>query len=161
MSYRLVVHERILVLHPDIQGPSGKLDGSAKGMTHFLRELAALAGQPDGEGGNPVFELYFGQVLTRTCVTMGTAAPYLAITAFLPRDQRLAGLSASAEQLGSVALPADSDLLWHADDACYIIARHIPVSDFLDEPSVLDAVMDASIQANTWLSLACAAAPIN
>lgn len=119
-------------------------------MQHFLAEIAEFGGQ----AGAPLIELQFGDVATVTSLLLEAPGPSLSITAHLPRQEEFSFFDMSHCWIffSDTALTACSELLWHADSGHYVVIRQIPVLDLPDERSVLDAIMDTSTDAASWLS---------
>jgi hypothetical protein len=118
----------------------GTLDGSLSRITALLRELIQLTGYD--EGGVPVLELQFGDILTRTALHT-LDKNYLVVTAMLPK-------------FGAGPYPAppgrDMEFLWHADEGRYIGLRLVPIGSLRDARSVMDAILAASDQASAWMT---------
>ena len=118
----------------------GTLDGSLARITALLRELIELTGHD--EGGVPVLELQFGDILTRTALhALGQS--YLVITAMLPTCGD-GGYRAPHGQ--------DMEFLWDADEGRYIGLRMVPIGSLPDERSVMDAILATSDMASAWLT---------
>ncbi|WP_136416927.1 MULTISPECIES: hypothetical protein [Oxalobacteraceae] len=126
----------------------GRLDGSVAAVERFLREMSGLAGQDSESRVTPVLELRFGDVLTLSSVIADTAAPGLGITAFLPRrSQPDYGSMTSAQSAMQLSFAGETELLWHAEEGRYVLTRKILLTDFPDERSVLDAILDTADKA--------------
>lgn len=135
-------------MEPNPSDVPGRLDGSVVAVERFLREMSGLAGQ-DGESGDPpVLELRFGEVLTLSSVIADAVAPGLGITAFLPRrSQPDYGSMGSLQSAMQDSLVGETDLLWHAEEGCYVLTRKVLLTDLPDERSVLDAILDTADKA--------------
>lgn len=128
-------------------------------INRFLKELVELAGQGD-YAHMPVLELQFGDVLTRTSLSLSGDVPCLSIVALLPQDDRLNYLSRLTRPLvSSNASSHETELLWHADEGRYVVTCSIPTVELPDDRSVLDAILDTSDQARAWFAAVCACAP--
>lgn len=115
-------------------------DAGTARITALLRELVALTGQD--EGGVPVLELRFGDILTRTALH-ARDKNYLVVTAMLP-------------PCGDGGYPPphvrDMEILWDADDGRYIGLRMVPIGALPDECSVMDAILATSDMASDWMA---------
>ncbi|RZI42226.1 hypothetical protein EGT07_13470 [Herbaspirillum sp. HC18] len=117
-------------------------------MRKFLSELVELTGQTNRRHTAPVLELLLGEVITRTTLSSNGETPCLSIIALLPRSEKLSHLPSAAMQ--PVSSQGKTELLWHADEGRYVFSRTIPIAEFSDEASVLDAILDTSDEATTW-----------
>lgn len=139
---------------------TGKLDGSAAGMKRLLQELVELAGQVN-DVQTPVLELQFGDVLTKTTVSVSRGIQCLSVIALLPRTEKLNHLSPSSRLLASSPTSErETELLWHADEGRYVVVCNTPISDLPEDVSVLDTILDTSEQARAWYSVVSACAPV-
>jgi hypothetical protein len=127
-------------LQNDAGSAPGTLDGSLARITALLRDLIELTGHD--EGGVPVLELQFGDVLTRTALH-ALDQNVLVITAMLP-----------ACGAGGYRAPhaQDIEFLWDADEGRYIGLRMVPIGSLPDERSVMDAILATSDMASAWLT---------
>ena len=136
------------ILEQDPHIADGTLDGSVGQLTRFLRELIAMTGQDETDV--PVLELQFGDILTKTTVQTAERH-YLVITAYMPQSRP--HYTSQATAMTSLQdTEEDIHYLWHADEGRYVGIRRIPVTNFPDEPSVMDAIMTTSDQASAWFS---------
>jgi len=126
-----------------------KSDGSTEAMRKCLESLAKLTCQNMDEYSAPILEFQFGEITTATSLLTSGKGEYLSITALLPRPIGDA-LKSTAHLSMSAAIEGDRNILWHADKGCYVIVRELPVSAFLDERSVLDAIADTADEAAAW-----------
>lgn len=137
----------------DTTDQTGALDGSVAGLSRFLRELVEMTGQSTGAQAVPVLELQFGDIFTSTVLSTEQDVPSLSITALLPRLERpeYQPLSSAHAQMSAVDA-GEWECLWHADAGHYVVVRNIPITDFPDERSVMDAIADTSDQVALWLA---------
>jgi hypothetical protein len=126
-----------------------KLDGSIEAMVTCLEALVNLTCQNNSEYSVPVLALQFGEISTMTSVLVVSERGYLSITALLPRRADDVVQSTACLNI-STKIDGARNLLWHADKGCYVIERKLPVSIFLNERSVLDAIADAADEATVW-----------
>lgn len=120
-------------------------------MDQLLRELAEITAQDDSDHTAPVLELQFGDIETRTTLLNNNGMQCLSIIALLPRSGRVNYSSRLHTPLSNtVASAEDMELLWHADEGRYILLRHMPISDFADDISVLDAILDTADTSRAW-----------
>ena len=127
-------------------------------MEVFLKEMVSLAGQGDNNPETvPVLELQFGDIRTRTTISLKAEAPAMSITALLPRDERLvySESSLSDATLGEQQM-MDTACLWHADEGRYAMARNVPLRQLQQEWDVFDAILDTADQAEQWYGFLCA-----
>jgi hypothetical protein len=82
------------------------------------------------------------------------AAPCLSVTALLPAGGKLRFVAEPAQP--AAAAGPKIEFLWHADEGRYVVMRSMPVTDFPDEASVMDAILDTSDRARAWYAAACA-----
>jgi hypothetical protein len=149
-----------LILQQHTLDTAGKLDGSATGMKRLLRELVELAGQLDDVQAAPVLELQFGEVLTKTTVSVSRGVQCLSISALLPKSEESTHLSGSSRLLASSpASESETELLWHADEGRYVVVCNTPISELPEDISVLDTILDTSEQARAWFSVVSACSP--
>lgn len=132
---------------------TGAIDGSVAGLCRFLRELVEMTGQSTGALTVPVLELQFGDIFTSSVLSTEQDVASLSITALLPRLTRAEYLPlSSAQGKISVAEAGEWACLLHADAGHYVVVRNIPITDFADERSVLDAIADTSDQVALWFA---------
>lgn len=140
----------------DTSDKSGSLDGTALALKQFLQELAELTGSSSGES-MPVLEFRFDEMVVRISQAVNDDANCLSIILQLPRSQQRGYWSRAIEQFPAIAADmAQTEVLWNADEGCYVILHFIPIEFFADEASVLDLVLDASDQARQWHAALCA-----
>jgi hypothetical protein len=137
-----------------------KLDGSVSCVKRLLQELVELAGQDDYIDATPVLELQFGEVLTRTTLSVKRGIQCLSVVAELPRTEKLNYLSPPSRLLdSSLVSDSETELLWHADEGRYAVVSNTPISEIAEDVSVLDTILDTSEQARAWFSVVRACAP--
>lgn len=142
---------KTLTLGYDTTDQTDALDGSVAALSRFLRELVEMTGHSPGAQTVPALELQFGDIFTSTVLSTGKGVASLSITALLPRLGRSAYLPLSA-QAEMTAVGADKwECLWHADAGHYVVVRNIPITEFSNERSVMDAIADTSDQVARWL----------
>ncbi|MET3133318.1 hypothetical protein AAKU55_003608 [Oxalobacteraceae bacterium GrIS 1.11] len=125
---------------------SDKFDGSPAHILRFMRELVELTGQ--GTAGDcPVLELQFDEVVTKTSLHVGQAAPFLCIAVYLPRRTLAPSVTPS---LAGTIFADKSELLWDAGDGRYVILHKIGIDCLPDERSLFDAILDAKDRAVAW-----------
>jgi hypothetical protein len=140
---------------------NGKLDGTAEGMKRLLEELVELAGQNDQSQSSPVLELQFGDVLTKTTLSVRRGVQCLSVRALLPRIEESHFMSRSSRLLASTpASESETELRWHAGEGRYVVDCNTPISELPRDASVLDTIIDTSEQARAWFSVVGACAPI-
>jgi hypothetical protein len=145
----------------DTTDTTGALDGSAADLQRLLQELVELAGQEDDAEAAPVLELQFGDVLTKTTMSVSHGVECLSVTALLPMTEYLNGDCRQPRVLAaSGATEGEIKLLWHADEERYVVVCTTPISELSREVSVLDTIMDTSEQARAWLSVVDICAPV-
>lgn len=138
-----------------------KLDGSVSCMKRLLQELVELAGQDEHMESTPVLELQFGDVLTRTTVSVNRGVQCLSVVAELPKTEKLNALSPPSRLLDSSPISdSEVELLWHANEGHYVVVSNTPISELPEDVSVLDAILDTSEQARAWFSVVSACAPV-
>jgi len=122
---------------------SRKLDGSSRAARRLLAELCALSGQDAAP--QPILELQFGAVVTRTAVEESPSGARLTISARLPaqcgQDYAWRG---EGVQFGEL------DCLWHADEGCHIAVRKIALAGLGSERSLMDAILETADMAQAW-----------
>jgi hypothetical protein len=132
---------------------TGALDGSAAGLNRFLRELVEMTTNGAGAQTVPVLELQFGDIFTSTVLSTEEDVASLSITSLLPRLERSEYLPLSSAQTAMSAVEAGKwECLWHADAGHYVVVRNIPITDFPNERSVMDAIADTSDQVALWFA---------
>lgn len=134
-------------------GETGALDGSVARLSRFLRELVEMTGESIGAQAVPVLELQFGDIFTSTSLSAEQEVASLSISALLPRRKRPEYLPLSSVQAEIAASEAGAwECLWHADAGHYVVVRNIPITDFPNESSVMDAIADTSDQVARWFA---------
>jgi hypothetical protein len=126
--------------------PPEAFGGSAAAVLRSLRELAELSGQ-DSSGMPPVLELQFDDIVTVTALVADSAQPFLCVSVYLPRRALVPG----AETPPASSPYAGAEWLWDASEGRYIILHNIGIDQLVDEPGMLDAIMDAKDRAAAWL----------
>lgn len=140
----------------DTSDKSGSLDGTALALKQFLQELAELTGTNGGES-MPVLEFRFDEIVVRISQAVKDEANCLAIILRLPHSHQLGYWSRATELLPPIAADmAQTEVLWDADEGCYVVLHYIPIEFLADEASVLDVVLDAWDQARQWHAALCA-----
>lgn len=120
-------------------------------MDRLLRELAEITAQDDNDHAAPILELQFGDISTKTTLLNNNGMQCLSIIALLPRSGRVNYSSPTHTPLSDVIATAENmELLWHADEGRYILLRHMPISGFTDDISVLDAILDTADRSRSW-----------
>jgi hypothetical protein len=146
-----LIGQKDIILSHTVPGTTKALDGSIAAMDRLLRELAEITAQDDSDHAAPVLELQFGDIATRTTLLNNAGMQCLSIIALLPRSGRVNYSTRTHTLLSDVITPAeDMELLWHADEGRYILLRHMPISDFADDISVLDAILDTADRSRAW-----------
>lgn len=133
-------------LEYDTGDQNGALDGSVAQLNSFLRELVEMTGQSAGARAVPVLELQFGDIATSTVLLVDQDVASLSITALLPRLEH-----AEYQPLSAAAEAGEWECLWHADAGHYVVVRNIPITDFPDERSVMDAIADTADEVARWI----------
>jgi hypothetical protein len=145
----------------DTTDTTGALDGSAADMQRLLQELADLIGQDDDIDTAPVLELQFGDVLTKTTMSVRHGVECLSVTALLPMTENLNGKCRQSRVLAtSGASEGEIRLVWHEDEERYVVVCTTPISALSREVSVLDTILDTSEQARAWFSVVGTCAPV-
>lgn len=128
------------------------MDDAVERMQRFLQEMVDFVDQTDIRYAVPVIELQLGAVLTVTSLLLKSPGPSLSITAFLPRQ----GATPYRDVLhamsvgGYQGIVGGGEFFWHAEQGCFVVVRLVPVLDFQDERSVLDAILDLADDAFNW-----------
>lgn len=138
-----------------------QFDSSVNCVKRLLKELVELAGQADEIQSAPVLELQFGEVLTKTTLSVNRGIQCLSVVAELPRTEKLNHVCPSSRPVVSPAMPdSQTELLWHADEGRYMIVSNTPVSELSEDVSVMDTILDTSEQARAWFSVVSTCAPV-
>lgn len=116
-----------------------------------MHELVQITTPVESSGDTPTLELQFGDIATRTTLLADNDMHYLIIIAQLPRSRRsIREPRAHAASDDAISAPFDLELVWHADKGCYMALRQMPIGDFTDEASVLDAILDTADRSRAW-----------
>jgi hypothetical protein len=142
-------------LERDISDKFDPPDGTTVALKRFLQELAALMGARSDDSVL-VLEFRFDDVVARISQTVNNELYCLSIILQLPRSRQLGYLARVDEQLPVIAAGmAPPEVLWNADEGCYVLVHYIPTDFFSDEVSILDAILDTSDQARQWYATLC------
>ncbi|MFC7518722.1 hypothetical protein ACFQUU_27295 [Herbaspirillum sp. GCM10030257] len=148
-----------MILQRDTSDKFGSLDGTASALKRFLQELAELTGIHNDDS-MPVLEFRFDDVVARVSQTVNNERHCLSIILQLPRSRQSGYRTRAVEQLLFFAVSmVQPEVLWNADDGCYVVVHYIPTEFFPDEVSILDAILDTSNQARQWHAALCGGEP--
>jgi len=137
----------------DMANPKGILDGSVSALKSLLRDLLVMV-EPDTDPSlEPVLELRFGDVVTRTSLLSDAHAPYLSIIALKSNvDDGLSFQSMAKDLLSPPTSVEEDNILWHAEHGQYVTHRKITIFYLKTESDVMDAIADTAKEAELWFS---------
>lgn len=129
----------------------GDIAGSFDRCKRFLGELEFMTGHASRHNESPVLELQMADVVVAASIEPDQVMPYLLISTLLPRYYQNAS---SGETSSSAALPMATSraarATWGSSNKRFVLMQKIPINEFPDERSLLDAVIQAAREASRW-----------
>lgn len=120
-------------------------------MARLLRELVQITTQAESTSEPPMLELQFGDIVTSTTLLANDDMQCLVIIAQLPRSgHSIRSRGCQPSWSSSLSPPLELELAWHADKGCYLALKQMAISEFTDEASVLDDILDTADRSRNW-----------